>query len=215
MGHPPPDPNRATEIVGANSRFVSLLMTLVRFYALGAPSLRVLQGRVLVWSLMPEGLQRRYGQGHLHFITCSCYRRLPLLGTDHSKNLFVKILDEVRDRYEFALTGYVVMPEHVHLLVSEPVKGTPSTIMQVLKQRVSSRLKNQADPSDQGLQHVWEPRFYDFNVWSQEKITEKLHYMHLNPLKRGLISHPKGCVWSSFSFYSDGDGGLIRIDPYR
>jgi putative transposase len=163
---------------------------------------------------MPEGLQRRYGRSQLHFITCSCYERLPLLGTANSRDLFVKILGEVRDRYGFALTGYVVMPEHIHLLVGEPAKGTPSTVMQVLKQRVSRNSKL-ADPSNQESSHFWEQRFYDFNVWSQEKITEKLHYMHLNPMKRGPVSHPNEWPWSSFSFYSDGEGGLLRIDPAR
>ena len=163
---------------------------------------------------MPEGLQRRYGRGQLHFITCSCYRRLPLLGTVSSRNLFLKILDEVRDRYGFALTGYVVMPEHIHLLMGEPVKGTPSTVMQVLKQRVS-KSSSRVDLSGQQLKQFWEHRFYDFNVWSQEKITEKLQYMHLNRVKRGLVDHPREWVWSSFSFYSDGAGGLIRVDPAR
>jgi REP element-mobilizing transposase RayT len=55
--------------------------------------------------------------------------------------LFVKILGEVRDRYGFALAGYVAMPNHIHLLISEPANGTPSTVMQVLKQRVSRRLR--------------------------------------------------------------------------
>jgi putative transposase len=106
------------------------------------------------------------------------------------------------------------MPEHVHLLLGEPIKGTPSTVMQVLKQRVS-RSSSRIDPSGQILPQFWEPRFYDFNVWSQEKITEKLQYMHLNPMKRGLVPHPKEWVWSSFSFYSDGASGLIRIDSSR
>jgi REP-associated tyrosine transposase len=126
----------------------------------------------------------------------------------------VKLLDEVRGRYGFALTGYVVMPEHVHMLLSEPVKGTPSTLMQVLKQRVS-RLSNRVGPSGERLERFWEERFYDFNVWSQQKITEKLQYMHLNPVKRGLVLHPEEWVWSSFSFYSDEGPGLIRIDPAR
>ena len=82
---------------------------------------------------MPKGLRRRYGQGHLHFITCSCYRRLPLFASARARNLFVKILGEVRDGCEFALVGYVVVPEHIHLLISEPAQGTPSTAMQVLK----------------------------------------------------------------------------------
>src|SRR5579864_7587338 len=90
---------------------------------------------------MPKGLRRRYGLRHLHFITCSCYRRLPLFASARAKNLFVKILGEVRDRYGFALAGYVVMPNHIHLLIGEPAKGTPSTVMQVVKQRVSRRLR--------------------------------------------------------------------------
>src|SRR5690349_14568167 len=90
---------------------------------------------------MPKGLRRRYGLGHLHFITCSCYRRLSLFASARAKNLFAKILGQVRDRHGFALLGYVVMPEHIHLLISEPAKGTPSTVLQVLKQRVSRQLR--------------------------------------------------------------------------
>ena len=65
-------------------------------------------------------LHRYYGAGYSHFITTSCYRRLPLLGTPQSRNLFLEILESVRRRYRFVVVGYVVMPEHVHLLLSEP-----------------------------------------------------------------------------------------------
>ena len=157
---------------------------------------------------MPKGLTRRYGQDHLHFVTFSCYQRLPLLDSAGSRNIFVQILGEVRDRHGFALAGYVVMPEHIHLLISEPVKGTPSTVLQVLKQRVS-RLNR----ADHCLTQFWQPRFYDFNVWSQKKKVEKLQYMHMNPVKRGLVSHPKDWPWSSFACYASRDAGLIRIDP--
>src|ERR1019366_826624 len=95
------------------------------------PLLRTRAG-FLVGVFMPKGLRRRYGQGHLHFITCSRYRRLPLFASVRSKNLFVKILGEVRDRYGFSLLGYVVMPEHIHLLISEPAKGTPSILFRGL-----------------------------------------------------------------------------------
>jgi putative transposase len=106
------------------------------------------------------------------------------------------------------------MPEHFHLLVSEPAKGTPSTVMQVLKQRVSSA-KTLFGSFDSDLPRFWEYRFYDFNVWSREKIAEKLFYMHLNPVRRGLVSHPKEWPWSSFSFYSDGEEVLVGIHPAR
>ena len=172
---------------------------------------------------MPTGLKRRYGQQHLHFITFSCYRRLPLLCSLRAKNIFVNILGEVRDRYGFALVGYVVMPEHIHLLIGEPPKATPSTVLQVLKQRVSRQLRrNKKSPKEQfrlcfddgedSLPQFWQPRFYDFNVWSQKKKVEKLHYMHMNPIKRKLVSHPKDWPWSSFSFYANRHSGLLSID---
>jgi putative transposase len=149
---------------------------------------------------------------------------LPLFASLRSKNLFVKILGEVRDRYGFSLVGYVVMPEHFHLLISEPARGSPSTMMQVLKQRVSRRLRRKPrasspqlrlrfSSSDLCLPQFWQPRFYDFNVWSQKKFGEKLQYMHMNPLKRKLVAHPKDWPWSSFSFYAKRDSALVRIDP--
>src|SRR5438445_10606796 len=72
---------------------------------------------------MPAGLKRYYGQGQLHFVTFNCYRRLALLGTARARNMFVKELCRVRREYGFLLVGYVVMPNHVHLLMSEPKKG--------------------------------------------------------------------------------------------
>ena len=89
---------------------------------------------------MPKNLKRYYGRGDLHFVTFSCYRRLPLLRTIRARNVFVKTLGAIRDRYKFLLVGYVVMPEHVHLMMSEPQKGDPSKVLQVLKQRVSRSL---------------------------------------------------------------------------
>jgi putative transposase len=81
---------------------------------------------------MRNRLQRLYGRGDLHFVTFSCYRRRPLLGTRRARHRFVHILNQVRSRYCFQLLGYVVMPEHVHLLLSEPKKGNPSRVLQVL-----------------------------------------------------------------------------------
>lgn len=93
---------------------------------------------------MPKGLKRIYGQGHLHFITFSCYRRLPLLRSARARDVFMRVLDQVRKEYGFKLVGYVVMPEHVHLLISEPARATPSSVLKMLKQRVSRRLRRRS-----------------------------------------------------------------------
>jgi hypothetical protein len=73
---------------------------------------------------MPKGLRRIHGGGDFNFITCSCYRRLPFLGSARRRGLFLKILEEVRQRYSFIVVGFVVMPEPFHILMSEPKTGT-------------------------------------------------------------------------------------------
>jgi len=88
---------------------------------------------------MPSRLERRYGTERLHFITCSCYRRMPLLNNNRIKRTFLSVLEDTRQKYGFCVYGYVIMPEHFHLLIGEPESGDPGTVMQVLKQRVSHR----------------------------------------------------------------------------
>jgi len=88
---------------------------------------------------MPKGLKRRIGRGDLHFITFTCYQRRALLASVRARNLAVKILGEVRARYRFALLGYVIMPEHVHVLIDEAC--LPARVIQVFKQRVSRRMR--------------------------------------------------------------------------
>src|SRR5260370_26965237 len=90
---------------------------------------------------MAKNLKRYYGRGDLHFLTFSCYQRLPLLRTIRARNLFVHALGKIRERYNLLLVGYVVMPDHVHLLISEPAKITPSVALKALKQRVSRDLR--------------------------------------------------------------------------
>jgi putative transposase len=173
---------------------------------------------------MAKNLKRYCGRGDLHFVTFSCYRRLPLLRTIRARNLFVKALGAIRDRYNFSLVGYVVMPEHVHLLVSEPPKCTPSLVLKVLKQRVARDLRNGSKrrvgqlrlaflTGDARLPRFWQRRFHDFNVYSRYKVREKLEYMHENPVKRGLVKNSAEWIWSSFSFYEKGEAGLVKIDP--
>ena len=74
---------------------------------------------------MTKGLVRYHQAGCLHFLTFSCYRRLSYLGTSAARGLFECSLEVMRKRYDFVVCGYVVMPEHVHLLVSEPKKALP------------------------------------------------------------------------------------------
>jgi putative transposase len=134
---------------------------------------------------VPTGLRRYQETKDLHFVTFSCYRRKPKLGGASAKAIFVRALERTRVAYGFCVIGYVVMPEHVYLLLSEPETVLLATALQSLKRSVSRRL---------ALRHsepFWQARYYDFNVWTERKRIEKLRYIHRNPVTRGLVARPE------------------------
>ena len=173
---------------------------------------------------MPSRLHRYYGAGYSHFITTSCYQRRPLLDTPRVRDLFLQVLEQVRCRYQFVVVGYVVMPEHVHLLFTEPQRGDPSGVMKALKQGFArsllARLRLAPGHPDrlslgQALPphgRIWQARFYDFVVFSEKKRVEKLRYMHRNPLKRGLVLEPQQWAWSSFRHYAYDEPGPVLVN---
>jgi putative transposase len=169
---------------------------------------------------MPNGLVRYQTAGGLHFLTFSCYRRQPLLGSAEAYRAFEHALEAVRQRYGFVVAGYVLMPEHVHLLTGEPRVSSLAVVLQVLKQRTSRELKKT------GELHFWQRRYYDFNVRTPAKTVEKLRYMHRNPgsqahelcalgwkpVRRGLVAKPEDWEWSSFRHYATGLIGTVEIE---
>ena len=151
---------------------------------------------------MPSGLRRFQHAGQMHFVTFSCYRRLPKLATARARSIFEHSLEQMRRLHGFYVAGYVVMPEHVHLLVTEPL----STAMQAVKQSVSRTLALRA------AEPFWQAQYYDFNVWSEKKRIEKLRYIHRNPVRRGLVEKPEDWKWSSFRHYATGVEGAVEIE---
>jgi putative transposase len=149
---------------------------------------------------------RYQSQRCLHFITFSCYRRTRLLDSADARDAFERELERVRLWYRCYITAYVVMPEHVHLLISEPERGKLSVVIQMLKQITSRKLR----PS--GLPQFWQARYYDFPVWSEEKCVEKLSYIHRNPVARGLVARPEDWKWSSFLQWAEGIEGEVEIE---
>jgi len=157
-------------------------------------------------------------QGCLHFITFSCYRRMKLLDSFVARDTFERELERVRRWYGCFVTGYVVMPEHVHLLISEPERGKLSLVIQMLKQITSRKLKPAAPTPAANVGRVgkserfWQVRYYDFPVWTEAKRIEKLRYIHRNPVRRGLTGFPEEWRWSSFAHYATGAEGAVEIE---
>lgn len=155
---------------------------------------------------MPRNLLRYQSEGDNHFITFSCHDRKPYLGTPAVRDLFLDSLELTRQRYGFEVLGYVVMPEHVHLVVSEPRDELLSKAIQSLKVSVSKRLAHRP---------FWLPRYFDLNVFTHNKLIDKLTYMHHNPVARGLVKKPEDWRWSTFTHYKSGAATPVLVTPPR
>ena len=154
---------------------------------------------------MPWGLQRFQESGQSHFVTFCCYRRRTSFVSATAKQTFELALERVRRSFVLCVFGYVVMPEHVHLLVNEPERQTLADALKSLKQGVSRRLIGDAV-------HFWQKRYYDFNIRNEAQFVEKLRYIHRNPVKRGLCERPEDWEWSSFPQYATGCEGRVEIE---
>jgi putative transposase len=137
---------------------------------------------------MPFGLKRYQQSKQSHFVTFSCYHRLPHLRDERLRDLFVECLERMRCNYRFRVYAYVVMPEHVHLLVSEPEGEVLAKAIQALKISVARRAMSYRAECDAAF---WQKRYYDHNVRTHESFVEKLRYIHRNPVKRGLVEKPE------------------------
>jgi putative transposase len=122
------------------------------------------------------------------------------------------------------------MPEHVHLLVSEPQRANLSIAIQALKLGFVCSLQISSgepvvvqapkacpEPVEGSRVPIkpnrfWMARFYDFNVWTEKKRIEKLRYIHRNPVARGLVTAPEQWPWTSFRWYSTGEVGPVKIN---
>jgi putative transposase len=94
------------------------------------------------------------------------------------------------------------MPEHVHLLLSEPKETMLAKALQALKLSVAVQRRERP---------FWHARYYDFNVFTEAKRVEKLRYIHRNPVQRGLVMQPADWQWSSFRHYWSGERGVVEI----
>jgi putative transposase len=115
------------------------------------------------------------------------------------------VLERIRGSFDLCMYGYVVMPEHVHLLTGEPLRGTLADAIKSLKQGVSRRLIGEAE-------HFWQKRYYDFNIRNHRRFAEKLRYIHRNPVKRGLCERPEDWEWSSFRHHATAIEGCVEIE---
>jgi putative transposase len=174
---------------------------------------------------------RHFQPGQLQFITTSTYRRVRVFSILGFPDLFVEALRETRSKFSLLLVGWVLMPEHFHLLFQPwPAAATPE-IIKDLKQRCAHAvlealqarqqlpecraalraLRLPAAVHDHASFRVWQRRYVPFNVYTEKRRLEKLDHMHGNPIRRRLVASPAGWPWSSWRFYFLDDRSLLEM----
>jgi putative transposase len=175
-----------------------------------------------------EKRRRRYNEpGQPRELTFSCYRRLPFLSRAMTQEWFAEALQQARQKFGFQIWAYVLMPEHVHLLVypgenarrmsdflralKEPVarkaiahlKATAPQWLDRLRVREGTRIRHR----------FWQPGGgYDRNIISASALRAAIDYLHANPVRRGLVARAEDWKWSSASWYAGDQSAWVEMD---
>jgi putative transposase len=154
---------------------------------------------------MPSGLKRFQKAESLHFITFSCFRRLALLEAQGARETFEAVLEQARARHQARIYAYVLMPEHIHLLINEPPRILLAQFLKAVKQIASRKLRGRREK-------FWQARYYDSNVHGEKARSAVIRYIHRNPVTRGLVAKPEDWPWSSFRHDRSGVRGTVEIE---
>jgi putative transposase len=184
---------------------------------------------------MPSHLRRHDESGHIHFWTISCFQRLSFFHDDGMKQIVVDGLRVLQNRFGVCLISYVVMPDHVHVILlpqrrgeAEPIKI--SSLLAAFKKHVGFHGKERlrdvwrrdrhlwSEPLNNwalgvhGERPIWIPRAYDSNIDRAETLRKAMDYCHCNPLTRGFVQRVDDWAWSSHRFYQFDDRSMLAMD---
>lgn len=174
------------------------------------------------------GLPRFQIEGHIYYITTVVYDRLPIF---MRPAFIIPLLDSLnfyRHKQEFKLLGYVVMPDHIHLVIWPFGKASVADIMQNYKEFTAKRIIRQAEVENmenwvkafqeagvetgRSMNKVWQDSYWDMNVYTETFLRQKLNYIHRNPVRANLAQAPEDYPYSSYRNYTLGEEWLIEID---
>jgi putative transposase len=161
--------------------------------------------------------------GHARFLTFSCYQRLPLLNHDGIRQLFLDRLAKLLAEQQVRLLGWVLMPEHAHLIVfpeADPdMRRFTHSLKRPVAEAVLRRWKQLGAPILDRLAHGDGYRFwqtgggYDRNLTGPPAIVEKIEYVHRNPVRRGLVAVATDYPWSSARWYAGHPDAKLPCGP--
>jgi REP element-mobilizing transposase RayT len=166
--------------------------------------------------------------GSIYYVTTNIYKRLPIFS---SSSFIIPLLDSLnfyRFQHSFSLLGYVIMPNHLHLLIWPDGHSSIEEIMRDFKKFTAVRLERQAEvekradwlaafklagqTTGRSKNKVWQDSYWDTIVYGERILRQKLNYMHRNPVRAGLVQSVEEYPYSSYRNYVQGDQSLIEVD---
>lgn len=157
-------------------------------------------------------------EGHAHFVTYSCYHRRRILDDDEAKQIVLDTLQAQLVRCSGHCAGFVIMPDHVHVVLWFSQPNQLSALMKQWKRtssrRIAQHFARKLTSYGEWVQGspVWQAHYYSFNIIVADKLREKVTYMHHNPVRAGLVSQAVDWVWSSAGFYERGSSSKLPIE---
>ncbi|MEQ8363311.1 MAG: transposase [Cyclobacteriaceae bacterium] len=165
------------------------------------------------------------------FVTTTCYKWYHLLAMDSCKDIIVESMKFANSKYETDILGYVIMPNHMHLIIYFRRRNELSNWMRDMKKFTAVMIRKEIEKSGQlevleslrvqgpkkQVFKIWEDRFDDLFLESTNLLEIKLDYIHLNPLQEhwSLVDVPEKWKYSSASFYELGQQGVLPVTDYR
>jgi len=175
---------------------------------------------------MPTRHRLKLANSPLRFVTTTCNNWLPVLGDQQSMKIVSESLNFVSAKYKADILGYVLMPNHIHLLLFLGKPDTLSSFMRDFKKFTSTMLYRQLKGSGSELLSeldfrkdgqkikIWKDRFDDFTITQPDTLKTKLNYIHQNPVRKELSETPEAYPYSSARFYNEEEPGMIKLTHY-
>lgn len=173
-------------------------------------------------------MQKFHIQGHVFFITTVVYGRLHLFTRPSFIIPLYDSLNFYRCKLNIKLLGYVIMPDHLHLLIWPENAGRLTDFMRDYKEFTAKRIVRQAEvegceswlasfrqagaETGRAIHKIWQDDFWERNIYTEQFLRQKLNYLHNNPVRAGLVDEPAKYSYSSSRNYEYNDNTLIDVD---
>jgi REP element-mobilizing transposase RayT len=176
-------------------------------------------------------MEKRYRiEGSIYYATSVIYNRLKIFVLPSFIIPIIDSLNYYRYQYSCRIIGYVIMPDHIHLLLFPQIEQAITDFMRDFKRFTSGRITRQAkvegkkewlnrfeqagSETERAEYKVWQDSFWEQMIYSESFLKQKLDYIHLNPVRAGIVETSADYPYSSYRNYYHNDNQMIEIDNH-